>query len=105
MKKTSNKDLTPLDSSHLVVAASPLVWLEEGGEKREASDHPQSVLSLNWCGTEPNRTVICMVLKATANDRRHLALCHDEFREPRSGLCRSGGISNNNNMARRRKIS
>ncbi|GFW50339.1 hypothetical protein TNCV_4697541 [Trichonephila clavipes] len=30
-----------------------------------------------------------MVLKATANDRRHLALCHDEFRGPRSGLCRS----------------
>ncbi|GFV31865.1 putative DD41D transposase [Trichonephila clavipes] len=37
-----------------------------------------------------------MVLKATANDRRQLALCHDEFREPASGLCRSGGISNNN---------
>ncbi|GFW79549.1 hypothetical protein TNCV_128541 [Trichonephila clavipes] len=30
------------------------------------------------------------MLKATANDRRHLALCHDEFRGPRSGLCRSG---------------
>ncbi|GFT12727.1 HTH_Tnp_Tc3_2 domain-containing protein [Trichonephila clavipes] len=29
-----------------------------------------------------------MVLKAVA-DRRHLALCHDEFRGPRSGLCRS----------------
>ncbi|GFW19528.1 hypothetical protein TNCV_1604201 [Trichonephila clavipes] len=37
-----------------------------------------------------------MVLKATANDRRHLVLCHDEFRGPRYGLCRSGGISNNN---------
>ncbi|GFW02320.1 hypothetical protein TNCV_1732351 [Trichonephila clavipes] len=37
-----------------------------------------------------------MVLKDTANDRRHLALCHDEFRRPRSGLCRSGGIGNNN---------
>ncbi|GFU07733.1 uncharacterized protein TNCV_4164281 [Trichonephila clavipes] len=43
----------------------------------------------NWGGNEPNRTVTCMVLKATANDRRHLALCHDEFRGPRSGLCRS----------------
>ncbi|GFX15751.1 uncharacterized protein TNCV_2132371 [Trichonephila clavipes] len=31
-----------------------------------------------------------MVFKATANDRRHLALCHDEFRGPRSGLCRTG---------------
>ncbi|GFX72493.1 hypothetical protein TNCV_4060901 [Trichonephila clavipes] len=40
-----------------------------------------------------------MVLKATANDRRHLALCHDEFRGPRSGLYRSGGISNNNNVS------
>ncbi|GFX84008.1 hypothetical protein TNCV_4858161 [Trichonephila clavipes] len=31
-----------------------------------------------------------MVLKATANDRRHLTLCHDEFRGSRSALCRSG---------------
>ncbi|GFW75696.1 hypothetical protein TNCV_4428791 [Trichonephila clavipes] len=46
-------------------------------------------------GDEPNRTVACMALKATVNDRRHLTLCHDEFRGPRSGLCRSGGISNN----------
>ncbi|GFW61786.1 hypothetical protein TNCV_1471081 [Trichonephila clavipes] len=38
-----------------------------------------------------------MELKATANDRRHLALSRDEFRGPRSSLCRSGGISNNNN--------
>ncbi|GFU65728.1 hypothetical protein TNCV_5058621 [Trichonephila clavipes] len=41
----------------------------------------------------------CMVVKATANDRRHLALCHDEFRGPRSGLCRSGGISNSITVA------
>ncbi|GFV83043.1 hypothetical protein TNCV_1180571 [Trichonephila clavipes] len=34
-----------------------------------------------------------MVLKATANDKRHLALCHDEYRGPRSGLCRSGESS------------
>ncbi|GFS47410.1 uncharacterized protein TNCV_4863321 [Trichonephila clavipes] len=44
-------------------------------------------------GIEPNRTLTCMVLKATANDRRHLALCHDESRGPRSGLCRSGGLT------------
>ncbi|GFV41784.1 hypothetical protein TNCV_3629351 [Trichonephila clavipes] len=37
-----------------------------------------------------------MVLKATTNDRRHLVICHDELRGPCSGLCRSGGISNNN---------
>ncbi|GFX65497.1 uncharacterized protein TNCV_4735451 [Trichonephila clavipes] len=71
-------------------AASPLVWLVEGVERWEARVLPQ-----NWGGNEPNRTVTCMVLKVTDNDRRHLALCHDEFRGPRSGLCRSGGISNN----------
>ncbi|GFV73417.1 uncharacterized protein TNCV_3389331 [Trichonephila clavipes] len=49
-------------------AASPLVCLVE--EKWEASDHPQGFLPLNWGGTEKNRTVTCMVLKAKANDRR-----------------------------------
>ncbi|GFV02176.1 uncharacterized protein TNCV_1573881 [Trichonephila clavipes] len=53
--------------------ASPLVCLVEGVER---------------------------VLKATANDRRHLALCHDEFRGPRFGICRSGSISNNNKKDR-----
>ncbi|GFT93608.1 uncharacterized protein TNCV_677441 [Trichonephila clavipes] len=67
-------------------AASPLVRLVEGEERWEASDHPQGVLLLNWGGTEPNRTVTCMVLKATANDKRHFALTYDEFRGPRSGL-------------------
>ncbi|GFW99804.1 uncharacterized protein TNCV_3420331 [Trichonephila clavipes] len=42
--------------------ASPLVRLVEGEERWEASDHPQSVLPLNWGGIEPNRTVTCMVL-------------------------------------------
>ncbi|GFU06477.1 hypothetical protein TNCV_351311 [Trichonephila clavipes] len=37
-------------------------------------------------------TVTCMVLKATANV---IALCHNEFRGPRSGLYLSGGISDN----------
>ncbi|GFW28853.1 uncharacterized protein TNCV_201761 [Trichonephila clavipes] len=67
-------------------AASPLVWLVEGEERWKASDHSQSVLPLNWGGIDPNRSVTCMVVKATANDRRHLAFCHDEFRGPRSGL-------------------
>ncbi|GFW08568.1 uncharacterized protein TNCV_2775901 [Trichonephila clavipes] len=80
--------------------ASPLVWLVEGEERWEASDHPQSVFPLNWGGTKPNRTMTCMVLKATVNDRRHLALCHDEFHGPRSGLSRSGGIVNNNNICK-----
>ncbi|GFX30548.1 uncharacterized protein TNCV_3461991 [Trichonephila clavipes] len=77
-------------------AASPLMRLVKGEERWEASDHPHSVLPLNWNGIEPNCTVTCMLLKATANDRRHLALSHDEFCGPRSGFCRSGGISNNN---------
>ncbi|GFT47477.1 uncharacterized protein TNCV_3750101 [Trichonephila clavipes] len=77
-------------------AASPLLRLVEGEEKWEAFDHLQGVLPLNWGGTEPNRTVTYMVLKDTANDRRHIDHCHDEFRGPQSGLCRSGGISNNN---------
>ncbi|GFW38741.1 uncharacterized protein TNCV_3881081 [Trichonephila clavipes] len=68
-------------------AASPLVRLVKGEERLEASDHPQSVLPLNWGGIEPNHTVTCIVLKATANDRRHLAFGHDEFSGLRSGLC------------------
>ncbi|GFW49022.1 uncharacterized protein TNCV_3902201 [Trichonephila clavipes] len=63
-------------------AASPLVRLVEGEERRDAPDHLQGVLPLNWGETELNSYVTCMGLKATANDRRHLARCHDEFREP-----------------------
>ncbi|GFW80708.1 cullin-4A [Trichonephila clavipes] len=57
-------------------AASPLVRFVE--EKRwEAPDHPQGVLPQNWGENELNRSVTCMVLKSTVNNRRHLALCHD----------------------------
>ncbi|GFT26633.1 uncharacterized protein TNCV_3604421 [Trichonephila clavipes] len=59
--------------------ASPLVKLVEWDERWEAPDHhlPQN------CGeTELNHSVTCMVLKATANDRRFSALCPDEFRGP-----------------------
>ncbi|GFW23966.1 uncharacterized protein TNCV_4950121 [Trichonephila clavipes] len=52
-------------------AASPLVRLVEREERWEASHHPQSVLPLNWGGIESNRSVTCVMLKATANDRRH----------------------------------
>ncbi|PRD23882.1 UNVERIFIED_CONTAM: hypothetical protein NCL1_45210 [Trichonephila clavipes] len=61
-------------------ATSPLVRLVAEKKRWEAPDHPQSVLPQNWGETEINRSVTCMVLKATANDRRHLALWHDEFR-------------------------
>ncbi|GFY16793.1 uncharacterized protein TNCV_4337941 [Trichonephila clavipes] len=63
-------------------AASPLVRLVEGEERWEAPDHPQGVLPQNWGETELNRSVACMVLKATANDSRHIALCHDEILGP-----------------------
>ncbi|GFT41451.1 uncharacterized protein TNCV_3942181 [Trichonephila clavipes] len=76
-------------------AASSLVWLVERVERWEAPDPPRC-LPQNWGGNEPNRTITCMVRKATTNDRRHSALCHDKFRGPRSGLCRSRGIRNNN---------
>ncbi|GFT03827.1 hypothetical protein TNCV_3608431 [Trichonephila clavipes] len=57
---------------------------EVRGRGREVGglDHPQSVLPQNWSETELNRSVTCLVLKAKANDRRHLALCPDEFRGP-----------------------
>ncbi|GFU34654.1 uncharacterized protein TNCV_1993691 [Trichonephila clavipes] len=63
-------------------AASPFVRLVKGEEKWEVPDHPQGVLPLNWDETEQNCSVTCMVLKGTANDRRHLTLSHDEFRGP-----------------------
>ncbi|GFT25397.1 uncharacterized protein TNCV_182251 [Trichonephila clavipes] len=62
-------------------AASSLVRLVEGEERREAPHQPQGVLPQNWGEIELNRSVICMVLKATPN-RRPIALCRDEFRGP-----------------------
>ncbi|GFU08214.1 uncharacterized protein TNCV_3766521 [Trichonephila clavipes] len=56
--------------------------LEEEEEMWDASDHPQDVIPQNWGETELNHSVTCMVLKATANDKHHLALCHDEFHGP-----------------------
>ncbi|GFV05838.1 uncharacterized protein TNCV_5035771 [Trichonephila clavipes] len=50
--------------------ASPLVWLVEGETRWEAPDPRQGVLPQNWGATELNSTVTCMVLKATADDRR-----------------------------------
>ncbi|GFV65871.1 hypothetical protein TNCV_1828411 [Trichonephila clavipes] len=49
---------------------------------------PQGALYQNWGGSELNRTVACMVLKATATTGVHLAPCHDEFRGPRSDYVR-----------------
>ncbi|GFW87355.1 uncharacterized protein TNCV_1267281 [Trichonephila clavipes] len=66
-----------------------------GVEERWETLDPSGVLPQICGGNEPNHPVTCMVLKATANERRHLALCYVEFRGPRSDLCRSSGISNN----------
>ncbi|GFT64762.1 uncharacterized protein TNCV_4545101 [Trichonephila clavipes] len=63
-------------------ATSPIVRLMEGEERWETYDHPQGVLLLNWGETKLNRSVTCMVLKATVNGRRRLTLCHDEFCGP-----------------------
>ncbi|GFV02375.1 transposable element Tcb1 transposase [Trichonephila clavipes] len=60
-------------------AVSLLVRLVEGEERWEAPDHSQGVLPLNWGETELNRSVTCMILKAMANDGRHLVLAMMNF--------------------------
>ncbi|GFT47506.1 uncharacterized protein TNCV_3750351 [Trichonephila clavipes] len=65
-------------------ATSSLVMLVAEDERWEAPDPLPGVLPENWGGTEPKRTVTCIVLKAKTNNRLHLASCHDEFRRPRS---------------------
>ncbi|GFV33620.1 hypothetical protein TNCV_4567351 [Trichonephila clavipes] len=55
----------------------------EEEERWEAPDHSFQ----HWGGTEENRTVTCLVLKAKANDRRKiLVLSHDEFGGSRSDV-------------------
>ncbi|GFV81972.1 hypothetical protein TNCV_3151701 [Trichonephila clavipes] len=44
--------------------------LVQGMEGMRPLTLPQGVLSLNWGETALNRSVICMVLKDTSNDRR-----------------------------------
>ncbi|GFU68014.1 hypothetical protein TNCV_2823571 [Trichonephila clavipes] len=51
-------------------ATSPLVRLAEMKERWETSDHFQGIFAKNWGGTQPNRTITCLLLKATANGRR-----------------------------------
>ncbi|GFS63900.1 hypothetical protein TNCV_1129021 [Trichonephila clavipes] len=41
-----------------------------GSDVGGSPDNLQGDLSQNWGGTEPNRTVTCMMLKVMANDRR-----------------------------------
>ncbi|GFY35299.1 uncharacterized protein TNCV_796551 [Trichonephila clavipes] len=76
-------------------AASPRVRLVEGIERTLTTRRcPPS--KLGW--KRAKSYCHLYVLKATANNRRHLALCHGGFRGPRSSLCRSGRISNNNKL-------
>ncbi|GFW34047.1 hypothetical protein TNCV_287311 [Trichonephila clavipes] len=57
----------------------------EGEERWEAPDYLQCVLTQNWEGKEPHRTVAFWLLKANANDRRkYLTLCRDELHRPQS---------------------
>ncbi|GFT00245.1 transposable element Tc1 transposase [Trichonephila clavipes] len=55
-------------------AAHPLVRLVEGEERWEAPDHFQGVILLNWGETELNRSVACMVLKATTGVTQPFAI-------------------------------
>ncbi|GFU02425.1 transposable element Tc1 transposase [Trichonephila clavipes] len=68
-------------------AASPLVRLVEEKERWEAPGHPRCPpLKLGFKRTKSYSHLYGA--QSYCNDRRHLALCHDEFRGPRSGLCR-----------------
>ncbi|GFW80962.1 hypothetical protein TNCV_3780411 [Trichonephila clavipes] len=67
------------------IAESPLMRWMEGKESSEALDPPGCSPS-KWGGTDLNRTVNCMVLKAKPRltTGEYLALCQDEFRGPGS---------------------
>ncbi|GFW52696.1 hypothetical protein TNCV_2392761 [Trichonephila clavipes] len=58
------------DILHSCRTASSLMRLVEGEERWESPDHPHDVLPQNWGLIEQNHIVACVVLKATANDRR-----------------------------------
>ncbi|GFS64587.1 hypothetical protein TNCV_4137891 [Trichonephila clavipes] len=63
-------------------ATSHLVRFGGGREVRKVL---QGALPHNWGGAEPNHTVICMMFKATVNDRRKSAgIRRDEFNVSRS---------------------
>ncbi|GFV60290.1 hypothetical protein TNCV_3469261 [Trichonephila clavipes] len=68
------------DTLNSRTAVSTLVRFAAGEERTESPGNPQGILSLNWrWGTEHNHTIICIVLKAKANDRRkNIALSRDD---------------------------
>ncbi|GFU42891.1 hypothetical protein TNCV_3140531 [Trichonephila clavipes] len=62
---------------------------------------PQGVLPQNWGGPELNRIVTCLVLKATANDRRTSSPCHDEFCGPHSDFIRQVALEKTKQQQRK----
>ncbi|GFV49263.1 uncharacterized protein TNCV_237971 [Trichonephila clavipes] len=66
-------------------AASPLMRLVEGEERWKFTD-PLGVIDHNLGGTDLNRNVPCMVLKAAATYRLYLGTHHDEFCAPGSDI-------------------
>ncbi|GFW46133.1 hypothetical protein TNCV_4210121 [Trichonephila clavipes] len=66
--------------SKLWTCLKSFLTLVDGEERRDTPDHLQGVLPQNLGGTEPKRIVICIVLKATDNDRRTSnSFWHDKF--------------------------
>ncbi|GFX65174.1 transposable element Tcb2 transposase [Trichonephila clavipes] len=58
---------------------------EVGGTGREVGGpDPLGILPPNWFGSQLNRTVSCMGLKAMALTGVHVDACHDELRRPGS---------------------
>ncbi|GFX22669.1 hypothetical protein TNCV_2994041 [Trichonephila clavipes] len=70
-----------MSSAFVVSLNSRRVSSEVGGRGREVGNPGRSGSSQNWSGTELNRTVTCMVLKAMANDR-HKSLSAMNFVGP-----------------------
>ncbi|GFY22000.1 uncharacterized protein TNCV_3296441 [Trichonephila clavipes] len=70
-------------------AADPLVKLVEGKEKWEVNDYPPRSFSLK-IGVEPSQIILSPVWysKPMLMTGKHLAICREEFREPRSATVR-----------------
>ncbi|GFX56816.1 DUF4817 domain-containing protein [Trichonephila clavipes] len=78
-------------------ATCALVRLVVGAKRWEALNHPQGVLTQNSGSTEPNRSITCMVLRATDSDKHknNCQVIYSQF-----GLA----IHQNDHQARRRFV-
>ncbi|GFV49841.1 uncharacterized protein TNCV_1391231 [Trichonephila clavipes] len=79
----------PLNSRR---AASPLVKLVAGGERREARDPFPGCSPQSWSGTELNRTLTLWCSRSQPTSDVHLAPCH-EFRGPPSDYVRQVALA------------